>query len=105
MFFGDGVLEIENAPGALVGIGKAGQLQHRGDVRQVLRAQISHVLRVGQIIFTIRKLQPALHQVSGVMVRIAESRRNPQAEKVCGVEIRVVEGVDVRAQRFSKGAG
>ncbi len=77
---------------------KAGQLQHGRDVRLILGAHLLHVLVVGEVVLAVGKLQAALQQVGGVMIGIVEAGRDPQSEQVRGVEVGVVQGVDVGAQ-------
>ncbi len=85
-----------------VAVGEAGELQHCGNVRLVLRAQITHVLVVLQVILAVGQLQTALQQVGVVVLVVVKARRHPQAEEIGGVEVGVVQRIDVGAQGFAQ---
>ena len=60
---------------------------------------------VGEIVFAVRQSQTALHQVSGIVLNFIESGRDPESEKICGVEVGVVERVDIGSQALAERAG
>ena len=63
---------------------------------------IAHVLVVGDVILAIGQLQAALQQVRGIVIGIVKARSHPQSEEVRGVEVGVVQRVDIGAQSFSQ---
>ena len=66
-------------------------------------AKLASVLIIGQIIFTIRKLQSTLQQIGRIVLRIVKSGRDPQPKQIRGVKVRVVERVYVGAQTLTQG--
>jgi len=68
----------------------------------ILRPHFLHVRVVAQVILAIGQHQAALHQIRGVVVRIVETRGDPQAKQIGGVEVGVVQRVRVRAQRLAQ---
>ena len=55
MFFGNRVLQLDDASGASVGIVESCELQHRGHVRLVLGARLAHCIAIGKVIFAVRQ--------------------------------------------------
>ena len=105
LFFGDGVLEGEDAFRADGAVGDSGELEHFGDVDAVFCADLFHVGSVGEVVVAVGKLDAALEKVGGVVVGIVEAGCDPEAEDVGGVEVGVVEGVDVGAEGERRGRG
>ena len=105
MFLRDGVLQRDNALGACVRVGESRQLEHGRDVRLILGADVTHVLVIGQVVLAIRQLQPALHDVGGVVIGIVEAGSDPQSKQVRGMEVGVVQRVNISAQSFSQSGG
>ena len=104
MRLGDAVLQLEDPRGLRISIGDAGELQHGGDVRLILRSDLRHARRLVEVVVAVRHAQAALQQEGRIAGRVVEVLRDPEAEQVVGVEIRVVQHVDVGAQRASERA-
>jgi len=74
-------------------------------VSLVFFADFFHVRGVREVVVTVGKLDTALQEVCGVAVGIVEAGGDPEAEDVGGVEVGVVEGVDVGADGKAEGVG
>ncbi len=85
--------------------GKTCKAEHVCDVRLILCANLLHVRGGREIVITVGKLETTLKQVRGVAVGVVEAGRDPEAEDICGVEVGVVEGVDVGAEGEAEGVG
>ena len=105
LLFGDGGLESEDASGAGLGFGEAGEAEHGGDVGLVLGADVLHAVGVGEVVVAVGQLDAALKKVGGVVVGVVEAGGDPEAEDVGGVEVGVVEGVDIGAEGQAEGVG
>ena len=101
----DGLLERDDAAGALLRLGNPGAFQHGNHMRPVLLAKLAHAVAVLQVIFAVGQLQAALQQVCGVMIRIIEVRSGPQTQEVWAVIVGVIERVLVGPKALTKRAG
>ena len=63
------------------------------------------MLVIGEVILAIGQFQTALQQVCSVVLGIVEAGSHPQSKKMCGVEVGVIQRVDVSTQSFSQGGG
>src|SRR6185437_6119633 len=98
----DPVLELEYPRGSGVRIGDPGQAQRGCDVRAKLLPERMHVRRRIDVEIPVRHGEAALQQERGVAARVIEILRDPQAEQIVRMKLRVVQSVDVGAQRSSK---
>src|SRR4051794_20771007 len=105
MLLRDGPLKFKDASGARGRVGESGELKHLRDVRLVFRAELDHARTVGEIVVAIRKLQTSLQKIGGVMIGVVEAGSDPEAEDVCGMEVGIVEGVDIGAEREAESVG
>ena len=103
MFFGDGMLQIDNALGAGVGVGESRELEHGRDVRLVLGANVAHALGVGEVVLAVGQLQSALQQVGGIVLGVVEAGRDPQSEKIAVWKL-VLLSASTSARRLSPSA-
>ena len=87
------------------GSGEARQLEHRRDMRLVLLPQLNHMRSRGEIVVAIRHSETALEQIGNAVRRVRQALGDPDAEEVAGLEIRVVERVDIRAELAAQHAG
>ena len=60
---------------------------------------------VGEVVVAVGELDAALQEIGGVVIGVVEAGRDPEAEDVRGVEVGVVEGVDVGAEGEAEGVG
>ena len=102
---GDAFLEREDALGAASRVGHAGELQHRFDVLPVLAPDRGHRRRGVEIVAPVRHAKTALEQERRVPGGVVQVLRHPEAEQVLGVEVGVVQRVDVGPQCGAKEAG
>ena len=79
--------------------GDAGELQDGGDVRLIARPDLRHARRRVEVVVAVGHSQAALQQEGRIAAGVVEVLRDPEAEEVGGVEVRVVQDVDVGAQR------
>ena len=105
VLFRDGMLQRDDALGASVGVGESRQLEHGGDVRLILSANVAHVRAVRKVIVAVGQLHSALHQVGGVVLGIVEAGSHPQSEQVRSVEVGVVQRVGIGAQGRAQRGG
>ena len=89
--------EREHAGGARFRVVKARQLERRRDMRAVLLAQLGHVRSGGEIVVAVRHSETALQQVGNAVRWIRQALGDPDSEEVAGLEVGIVQGVDVRA--------
>ena len=97
--------EREHAGGAGRRVREARQLEHCRDVRLVLLAQLGHVGVGGEIVVAIRHSETALQQIGEVVRRIGQALRDPDSEEIPGLEVGVVQRIDIRAQLPAQHAG
>ena len=105
LLFCDGGFESQHTSGARVWVREAGEAEHRGYVCEVLRADLFHRIGVGQVVVAVGQFAAALKKVGGVVIGVVEAGGDPEAEDVRGVEVSVVEGVDVGAEGEAEGVG
>ena len=101
MSLGDGVFEFDHVRSARVRVGESGELEHGGNVRLILGANLAHMFVRAEIIFAIGKLQSALQKIRGVMVRIVEAGSDPKSEQVGSMKVCVVQRIDIGAKCFT----
>ncbi len=95
----DAVLELVDAAGLGIGVCNLCQAQDRCNVGPVLVAVHRHVLRRIQVVLPIRHAQAALQENRRISARIVQILSYPQAKQIVGVELCVVQRVNVRPQR------
>jgi hypothetical protein len=71
----------------------------------VLGADLFHAVGVSEIVVAIRELGATLQKIRGVVIGVVEAGSDPEAEEIGGVEVGVVEGVDVGAEGETEGVG
>ena len=94
---GDAAFEREHADRFCIRVRHAGQLQHGRDVVAVRGSDLLHARRRVEVVIPVGHPEAALQEIRRVARRIVEVLRDPQAEDVIGVKVRVVERIDVRA--------
>ena len=97
--FRDAALELEDPGGFRVGVGDAGEFQHRGDVLLVCRSDARHALRRVEVVLAVGHAEAALQQERRIAARVVQVLGHPEAEQVVRVEIGRVQHVHVCAQR------
>ena len=102
--FGDPPLELEDPRGLRLGGGDPGELQHALDVGLVLAPDLRHPPRRVEVVGAIGHPEATLQEERRVAVRVVQVLRHPEAEQVVGMELGVVEDVDVRAQVAAQGS-
>ena len=98
-------LQRDDGFGALVGVGDSGKRQDLDDMRAIGGEDGEVFFVAGDVIGAVGQAKTALQHIGGIVVRIVEARRHPQAENVVGVEIGVVQGIDIGANAAPQGTG
>ena len=104
VFFRDGMFQLDDALGARVRVRESRKLKHGRDVGLIFGADVAHAVAVGEVVFAVGQLQAALQQVGGIVVGIVEAGRDPQPEKIGGMKVGVVQGVDIGSQALTQGS-
>jgi hypothetical protein len=91
----DFALELDDPCGLLGAVRDPGESQHRGDVLLVLGADRGHRRGGVDVVAPVGQAEATLEQERGVLGWIVEVLGDPEAEQVLGVEVGVVERVDV----------
>ena len=102
---GDPGFQIEDRGGFLVAVGDARQFQRGRDIGLIGGLHRLHLGAGAQIIVAAGNAQTALQQIGRVMFAVGEAGRHPDAEQIFGLEIGVVQGIDIGAQAFAQRAG
>ncbi len=98
-------LEREHAGGARGRVLEARQLKHRRDMRLVLLPQLNHMRSCGEIVVAVRHSETALEQIRKAVGRVRQALGDPDSEEVLGLEVRVVQRVNIRAKLPAQHAG
>ncbi len=102
---GDLALQVEHLGGLGFRLGDPGQAQDRSDVTAIEGAQSLHARGGVQIVFAVRHAEPALKQIGRVAVRVLEVLGDPEPEHMLGVELGVVQRIDVGEQGLTQRLG
>src|ERR1700722_8898850 len=105
MFFGDGVFEFDDVLGAEIRVRESGKFEQSGNVRLIFGADFAHAITRGKIIFAVGHIQAALQQVGGIVFGVVKAGCDPESEKICGMKVGVIQGIDVRAEAFTQSSG
>ena len=97
--------EREHATGASSRVRETRQLKHRRDMRLVLLPQLDHMRCCGEIVVAIRHSETALEQIWEAVRRIRQALGDPHSEEVPGLEIGVVQRIDICAELPAQHAG
>ena len=97
--------EREHARCPVVRVVDAGELEHIFDVSLVLLAKLLHVLAGRKVVIAVRHAEAALKDVWVILRRLEQSLRHPNPKHVLCLKIRVVQRIDIRAERTANHAG
>jgi len=101
MLFGDGVLQFDNAHSTSVAFADSCEPQDDCDVRLILVAYVAF-RAIGKVVFAVRHVEAALHEIGGVTVWIVEAGRCPQPEEVGGMKFGLLQTVNIRPEGFTQ---
>ena len=103
MCFGESGFKGDDTGGPNVRFGEGCQTEHGSDVALIEGANLLHFGRGVDVVVAVRELDAALEQIRRVVVGIVEAGGDPEAKDICGVEVGVVESIDVGAYGQAKG--